>query len=90
MWGSALSCPGSSPTPRPGTKLSARLIRDNDGVTAIEYGMLGALMAVTLAVVMWTLGASLSTTFNTLAGSLTVPPLANGGDSDHGRAGDQN
>ena len=88
MRGSALSCSGLSRTPRPRAKPPARLIRDNEGVTAIEYGMLAALIAVTLAVVMWTVGASLSTTFNTLAGSLTVPSLGHPGHTDP--AGDQN
>jgi len=84
MPGSALSCPGLSWIQRPRIKLPTRLIRDNDGVTAIEYGMLAALIAVTLVVVMWTVGASLSTPFNTVASILTTPH------HDHGNGGNQN
>ena len=87
---SALSCQGLSPTPRPETKLSTRLIRDNHGVTAIEYGMLAGLIAVTLTVVMWTVGASPSTPFNTVASILTTPPAVHDGHHDHGDGGDQN
>jgi pilus assembly protein Flp/PilA len=47
-----------------------RLIKDRSGVTAIEYGLIAALIAVAAVVVMGTVGTNLSSTFNTVAGSL--------------------
>ena len=47
-----------------------RLIGDSRGVTAIEYGLIAALIAVAAVVVMGTVGTNLSSTFNTVAGSL--------------------
>ena len=47
-----------------------RLTEDGRGVTAIEYGLIAALIAVAAVVVMGTVGTNLSSTFNTIAGSL--------------------
>ena len=47
-----------------------RLIEDRTGVTAIEYGLIAALIAVAAVVVMGTVGTNLSSTFNTVATSL--------------------
>jgi len=47
-----------------------RLVRNEDGVTAIEYGLIAALIAVAAVTVMGTVGTNLSTTFNTIAGKL--------------------
>ena len=46
------------------------LLRDEAGVTAIEYGLIAALIAVAAVVVMGTVGTNLSTTFNTVATKL--------------------
>ena len=46
------------------------LIKDSRGVTAIEYGLIAALIAVAAVVVMGTVGTNLSTTFNTIANKL--------------------
>jgi len=46
------------------------LIEDRSGVTAIEYGLIAALIAVAAVVVMGTVGTNLSSTFSTVAGSL--------------------
>lgn len=48
----------------------AALLRDQTGVTAIEYGLIAALIAVAAVVVMGTVGTNLSSTFNTVAGNL--------------------
>jgi pilus assembly protein Flp/PilA len=48
----------------------ARLIRNENGATAIEYGLIAALIAVAAVVVMGTVGTNLSTTFNCVAGQL--------------------
>jgi pilus assembly protein Flp/PilA len=46
------------------------LLRDQTGVTAIEYGLIAALIAVAAVTVMGTVGTNLSTTFSTVAGDL--------------------
>jgi pilus assembly protein Flp/PilA len=50
--------------------LISRLVRDENGVTAIEYGLITALIAVAAITVMGTVGTNLSTTFSTIASSL--------------------
>jgi pilus assembly protein Flp/PilA len=47
-----------------------RLIKNEDGATAIEYGLIAALIAVAAVVVMATVGTNLSNTFNCVAGQL--------------------
>ncbi len=50
--------------------LYTKYVRDNAGVTAIEYGLIAALVAV-VCIAAWTLlGTNLSTTFSNVAGSL--------------------
>jgi pilus assembly protein Flp/PilA len=48
----------------------ARLLKDEGGATAIEYGLIAALIAVASISVMTTVGHNLSTTFNTVATKL--------------------
>ncbi|SRR6266436_1528748 len=48
----------------------SRLIKDQMGVTAIEYGLIAALIAVAAVVVMGTVGTNLSGTFSAVAASL--------------------
>ena len=43
------------------------IIRDEKGATAIEYGLIAALIAVAAITAMTTLGTNLSTTFTTVA-----------------------
>jgi pilus assembly protein Flp/PilA len=47
-----------------------RLLKDEDGATAIEYGLIAALIAVAAVTVMGTVGTNLSSTFNTVANDL--------------------
>ena len=47
-----------------------KLLRNEDGATAIEYGLIAALIAVAAVTVMGTVGTNLSTTFNTIANKL--------------------
>ncbi|MCA1654512.1 MAG: Flp family type IVb pilin [Sphingomonadales bacterium] len=47
-----------------------KLIRDNKGATAIEYGLIAALIAVAAIGAMQGIGSKLSTTFNNVLGSL--------------------
>jgi pilus assembly protein Flp/PilA len=44
-----------------------RFIRDEEGVTAIEYGLLAALIAVAIIVGAGTLGTNLNTLFDDIA-----------------------
>jgi len=46
------------------------LWRDQRGATAIEYGLIAALIAVAAVTVMGTVGTNLSSTFNTVANNL--------------------
>jgi pilus assembly protein Flp/PilA len=50
--------------------LYARLVKDNAGVTAIEYGLIAALVAVVCIAAWSLLGTHLSTTFNNIANSV--------------------
>ena len=51
-------------------KLISRLVSSESGVTAIEYGLIAALVAVVIIGAVSTMGSSLSTTFSSVAGSL--------------------
>ena len=44
------------------------LLRDEQGATAIEYGLIAALIAVAAITAMGSLGNSLTNTFNTVSG----------------------
>ena len=46
------------------------LIKDENGVSAIEYGLIAALIAIAAIAVMQTVGTNLSSTFSTIANSL--------------------
>jgi pilus assembly protein Flp/PilA len=50
--------------------LISRFVRDESGATAIEYGLIAALISVVIIGAITTLGGNLTTTFNTVAGSL--------------------
>ena len=50
--------------------LFSRFVADESGVTAIEYGLIAALIAVVIIGAVKTVGTSLSGTFSTVAGSL--------------------
>jgi pilus assembly protein Flp/PilA len=47
--------------------LIARLSKDTRGVTAVEYGLIAALIAVVTILAITSVGHNLSTTFNTVA-----------------------
>ena len=52
------------------------LVRDEQGATAIEYGLIAALIAVAAITAMTALGGSLNTTFTNVSDTLNE---ANGG-----------
>jgi pilus assembly protein Flp/PilA len=47
-----------------------RFLRDEEGVTAIEYGLIAALIAVAIIVSVGTVGTELSALFTKIAASL--------------------
>ena len=51
-------------------KFLNKLIRDEDGATAIEYGLIAALIAVALIGALSSLGSNLSATFTSVSSSL--------------------
>ncbi len=51
-------------------KLIKKLFKNEEGATAIEYGLIAALIAVAAIVAMGQLGNSLSNTFNEVNNSL--------------------
>ncbi|HWU54564.1 MAG TPA: Flp family type IVb pilin [Rhizomicrobium sp.] len=50
--------------------LISRFVRDESGATAIEYGLIAALIAVVIITGVTAVGTSLSTTFKNLSTSL--------------------
>ena len=49
---------------------AARFVRDEDGISAIEYGLLAALIALAIVGTVGTLGTTLSGIFTKVAGSI--------------------
>jgi pilus assembly protein Flp/PilA len=62
-------------------KFMNKLLRDEAGATAIEYGLIAALIAVAAITAMTSLGGQLSTTFNKVATSMGAPAGGGGGGS---------
>ena len=50
--------------------LIEELLKNEDGATAIEYGLIAALIAVAAVVAMTAVGTNLTALFNSIAGSL--------------------
>ena len=53
------------------SKLIARFVKDESGATAIEYGLIAALVAVAAITAMASLGNSLSNTFTLVSNQMT-------------------
>ena len=51
-------------------RLFANLLKDETGATAIEYGLIAALIALAAISAITNIGANLSATFNTVATKL--------------------
>lgn len=51
-------------------KFFNKILRDEAGATAIEYGLIAALIAVAAISAMTTLGTNLSSTFSTVSNKL--------------------
>lgn len=57
-------------------KFIKSLYRDEDGATAIEYGLIAALIAVAAITAMNGLGTQLKSTFNTTSSAMSVANAA--------------
>ncbi len=53
------------------SKLFSRFVRDESGVTAIEYGLIAALIAVAIIAAVTSVGTNLNNKFNKVATSLS-------------------
>ena len=51
-------------------KVIKKIFKNEDGATAIEYGLIAALIAVAAITAMTSLGENLGTTFNNVSNSL--------------------
>ena len=51
-------------------KLAKWFLREEDGVTAIEYGLIAALIAVVIIVGMAAVGSSLNNLYNTISSAV--------------------
>ncbi len=49
-----------------------RFLKDEDGVTAIEYGLIAALIAIVIIVAVTLVGGELKTTFETVEAALST------------------
>jgi pilus assembly protein Flp/PilA len=52
------------------SSLIVRFLKDECGATAIEYGLIAALISVAIISVVTTMGTKLNTTFTSVAGAL--------------------
>jgi pilus assembly protein Flp/PilA len=52
------------------TNLFSRFVRDESGATAIEYGLIAALIAVVVITALTSIGTNLNTKFTSIATSL--------------------
>ncbi len=50
-----------------------RFVNDEEGATAIEYGLLAALIAAVIVTAVTAVGSSLQGTFNSIASSVAAP-----------------
>jgi len=53
------------------SKFVTRFLKDESGATAIEYGLIAALVAVVLVTALTALGSNLSATFTNVSSHLT-------------------
>ncbi|NEI68643.1 Flp family type IVb pilin [Rhizobium lusitanum] len=58
------------------SKLISRFLNDESGATAIEYGLIAALISVAIIAGATTLGNTLSTTFNNISTKMNAASTA--------------
>ena len=54
-------------------KTLAKLLKNENGATAIEYGLIAALVSVAAVAALQLVGTNLTAVFNTIAGNLAAP-----------------
>ena len=54
------------------TRFIQKFVRDDEGVTAIEYGLIAALIAIVIIVSVTLVGGKLVLVFNAVASALTL------------------
>jgi pilus assembly protein Flp/PilA len=54
------------------SKFTARFLKDEFGATAIEYGLIAALIAIVIIGAVTAVGSNLSSKFNTIASTVTT------------------
>ena len=54
------------------SKFVTRFLKDESGATAIEYGLIAALIAVVLVTALTAVGGALGGAFNTISGDVTA------------------
>ncbi|EPR44151.1 Flp/Fap pilin component [Desulfovibrio sp. X2] len=57
-------------------KTIMKLIRNDEGATALEYGLIAALIAAAIVTAVTTLGTNVSNTFNQIASKMSVTPAS--------------
>ena len=57
-------------------KIFKNLMKDESGATAIEYGLIAALVSVAVITILGTLGDNLTTTFTTVSDELATAGAA--------------
>ena len=50
-----------------------RFLKDEEGVTSVEYGLMAALIAGVIITAVTLIGTNLTTLFTTIAGKLVIP-----------------
>ncbi|MGN5478963.1 Flp family type IVb pilin [Cupriavidus basilensis] len=55
------------------TRTMKQFVHDEDGVTAIEYGLIASLIAVVIIVSVTTIGTNLNNVFSYIGSKLTTP-----------------
>lgn len=61
-----------NPTRRRNMEKLRRFLKDEEGVSAIEYGLIAALIAVAIVTAVGLVGTNLNGIFNNIAGKLTT------------------
>ncbi|MGY5778091.1 Flp family type IVb pilin [Rhizobium sp. LEGMi135b] len=59
------------------SKLFSRFLKDESGATAIEYGLIAALISVAIITGATTLGGQLNTTFQNISSKMTTAAAVN-------------
>ncbi|CAE6902420.1 hypothetical protein R69927_07272 [Paraburkholderia domus] len=57
-------------------KFTQRFLRDNKGVTAIEYGLIAGLVVLVIAASVTTIGGNLKTVLDAVGALIVVPAAA--------------